>query len=74
MINLLPVGEIQTLDVQDILTELTGFKPAVFRIPQYKNRIIMSARYALGRLPFDTRLQQLASHYGLDLMNVTQLK
>ena len=74
VINLLPVGEIQTLDVQDILTKLTGFEPAVFRIPQYKNRIIMSARYALGHLPFDTRLQQLAGQYGLDLMNVTQLK
>lgn len=74
IINLLPVGEIQTLAIQDMLTTLTGFQPAIFSIPQYKNRIIMSAPFPLGRLPFDQKLQQLANQYQLDLMNVIQLR
>lgn len=74
VINLLPVGEIQTMIVEDILTKLTGFAPAMFSIPNYKNRIIMSARFSLGRLPFNTKLKKLADQFSLDLMNVVQLK
>lgn len=74
IINLLPLGEIQTLVVEEILTRLTGFPPAIFSIPLYKNRIIMTGRFALGHLPFNTKLQTLAEHYQLNLMNVIQLK
>jgi len=74
IINLLPLGEVQTLIVEEILTKLTGFPPAIFSIPQYKNRIIMSGRFSLGHLPFNTKLQTVAKQYQLDLMNVIQLK
>ena len=74
VINLLPVAEIQTMDVEYLLTEISGFTPAIFSIPQYKNRILMSARRALPKIPLDKQLQSLCQQYQLDLMNIVQMK
>lgn len=74
VINLLPVAEIQTMDVEYLLTEISRFTPAIFSIPQYKNRILIASRQALPKIPFDTQLQNICRQYQLDLMNIVQLK
>lgn len=74
VINLLPVAEIQTFDVEDLLTEIGGYPPAILSIPKYKNRILISAKHALPRIDFDDRLQRMCSQYHIDVMNVVQLK
>ncbi len=74
IVNLLPVGEIQTLDVEDLLRATGGFSPVIFSIPKYKNRILIAAKRPLGMLSLTPKLQKFCQQHNIDLMNLIQLK
>ncbi|MCY7296791.1 hypothetical protein [Alteromonas sp. a30] len=74
VINLLPLGEIQTLDVESLLLKVSGYTPAIFSIPFYKNRILIAAKRRLGRIPFTQKFQQFCEKLDIELMNILQLK
>lgn len=74
VINLLPVGEIQTMDVEYLLSEISGVSPAIFSIPHYKNRILIGSRRPLEKIPYNQEVLQLCQQFDLDLMNLVQLK
>lgn len=74
IINLLPVGEIQTLDVEDLLRCVGGFSPSIFSIPKYKNRILVAAKRPLNMISFTPKLQKFSERFGINLMNLIQLK
>lgn len=74
VINLLPVGEIQTLDIESLLAKVSGYKPTIFSIPFYKNRILVTAKRSLRMIPLTPKLERFCDQIGIDLMNILQLK
>lgn len=74
VINLLPISEIQTLDIEMLLADVTGFSPQIYSIPQYRNRIFICGHQKLKPLLFEPKLQQMCTRFHLNLMNIVQLK
>ena len=74
VLNLLPIAQIQTIDVEQLITTATGFAPQIYSIPHYRNRIFICGQCPLTPLPFNNKLQQICERFQLDLMNIVQIK
>jgi len=73
VLNLLPDSQLYLFEIEQILQDLTGFKPMCLSVPGYKNRLLFASKQELRPLEFNQELTDFSRQYQLDLNLFIQL-